>query len=48
METVKLYDTGNKLTTDDNTLTLQTCISGLAGQVFEICVYKLVNTEYFD
>lgn len=40
---VKLYDTGVKLTTDDRTLTLQTCISGLAGSVYEICVFRQVN-----
>lgn len=48
LDVSKLYDTGAKLTTDDSTLTLQTCISGLAGSVYEICVFKLVNTECFD
>ena len=47
-EKVKLYDTGVSLTTDDKTLTLQTCISGLAGSVYEICVFKQVNIEYYD
>lgn len=45
---VKLYDTGVKLTTDDRTLTLQTCISGLAGSVYEICVFKQTSIDYFD
>lgn len=45
---VKLYDTGIKLTTDDRTLTLQTCISGLAGSVYEICVFKQTSIDYFD
>lgn len=48
LEKVKLYDTGVKLETSDKTLTLQTCISGHDGEIFEVCVYKLVNTEYFD
>lgn len=48
MNEVKLYDTGANLTTQDKTLTLQTCISGLAGSVYEICVFKLVNIETFE
>ena len=41
-----LYDTGIKLTTEDKTLTLQTCISG-SNTLFEICVFKLVDViEY--
>lgn len=44
---VKLYETEASLTTNDKTLTLQTCISGLAGSVYEICVFKLINIEYF-
>lgn len=48
MNEVKLYDTGVNLTTQDKTLTLQTCISGLAGSVYEICVFKLVNIETFE
>lgn len=45
---VKLYDTGVEFNTNDSTLTLQTCISGLDGSVYEICVFKLVNIEKFD
>ena len=48
LDKLKLYDTDCTLTTDDNTLTLQTCISGQAGYIFEICVYKEVDVEYFD
>ena len=44
IEEEKLYDTGKKLTTDDKTLTLQTCISGYTGELFEILVLKLVDT----
>ena len=47
-ETAKLYDTGVKLTTDDKTLTLQTCISNLDGSVYEICVFKQTNIEYYE
>jgi len=45
---LKLYDTEANLTTEDKTLTLQTCISGQAGVVYEICVYKQVSIEYFN
>lgn len=48
MEQVKLFDTGVKLTTDDRTLTLQTCVTGAVGQVFEVCVFKEVNVEHFS
>ena len=41
---VELYDTGVELTTEDNTLTLQTCIGGHAGELFEVLVFKLVDT----
>lgn len=44
----KLYETDSELKNTDKTLTLQTCISGHDGQVFEICVFKLINTEYFN
>ena len=41
-----LYDTGVKLTPEDKTLTLQTCISG-SNTLFEICVFKLIDViEY--
>lgn len=43
----KLYDTGVELTNSDKTLTLQTCIGG-SNSEFEICVFKLINTEYFE
>ena len=45
---VRLYDTGVDLNTNDKTLTLQTCISGHDGELYEICVFKLINIEYFD
>lgn len=48
LDLVKLYDTGIKLTTDDKTLTLQTCIGGYNGEKIEICVFKLIDTNYFD
>lgn len=44
----KLYDTGLSLNTDDKTLTLQTCISGKDGIEYEICVFKLINTEEYE
>ena len=39
----QMYDTGVSLTTDDQTLTLQTCIGGHAGELFEIVVLKLIT-----
>lgn len=48
MEDYKLYDTGRHLGVDDYTLTLQTCISGRDGELFEICVFKQTNIEYFE
>lgn len=48
LEKVKLYDTDLKLTNEDKTLTLQTCIGGHAGELFEICVFKLIDIEYFE
>lgn len=47
IDSVKLYDTGVTLSNTDQTLTLQTCLSGRAAKVFEICVFKLIDTEYF-
>lgn len=44
IESEKLYDTGKKLTTNDKTLTLQTCISGYTGELFEILVFRLAET----
>ena len=41
----QLYPTGVELTTDDKTLTLQTCISGHTGELFEIVVLKEINRE---
>lgn len=46
-EKYKLYDTDLSLNTDDKTLTLQTCVSGKDGIEFEICVFKLINTEEY-
>ena len=48
VEEEKLYDSGQHLTTDDKTLTLQTCIGGYNGEKIEICVFKLIDTNYFD
>ena len=47
IESEKLYDTGKKLTTNDKTLTLQTCISGYTGELFEILVLKLIDTQTY-
>lgn len=44
----RLYDTDIELTTLDKTLTLQTCISGYTGELFEIVVFKLVDVTYFN
>ena len=41
----QLYNTGVKLDTSDKTLTLQTCISGHTGELFEIIVLKQVSVE---
>lgn len=48
VEEEKLYDSGLHITTDDKTLTLQTCIGGYNGEKIEICVFKLIDTNYFD
>ena len=45
VESKRLYDTGVSLDTTDKTLTLQTCISGHAGELFEIVVFRLINVE---
>ena len=47
-EEAKLYDTGVHLTTDDKTLTLQTCIGGYNGEKVQICVFKLIDTKYYE
>lgn len=39
----RLYDTDVELTTSDKTLTLQTCISGHTGVLYEILVFKQVD-----
>ena len=44
----QLYPTGVKLTTADKTLTLQTCISGHTGELFEIVVLKQIGTIPFE
>lgn len=46
MESVKLYDTGVKLTENDNTLTLQTCLENDPNAV-EIVVCKEIETLYY-
>ena len=40
---LQLYSTGTRLTTADKTLTLQTCISGHTGELFEILVLKQIE-----
>lgn len=47
MESVKLYDTGVKLSTDDRTLTLQTCLEN-TDQAVEIVVCKEIETLYYE
>ena len=47
MNRVELYDTGVELTTNDRTLTLQTCISGHTGELFEILVLKELSVESY-
>lgn len=42
---IALYDTGVKLTPSDKTLTLQTCISGFTGELFEILVFRETAVE---
>ena len=48
VEDAKLYDTGLHLTTDDETLTLQTCIGGYNGEKVQICVFRLIDTKYYE
>ncbi len=43
----QLYDTGVSWTTDDKTLTLQTCIGGHAGELFEIIVLKQISSQAY-
>lgn len=43
IKSVELYDTGVDLTTEDKTVTLQTCISGRVGELFEILVLKEIE-----
>ena len=47
MKQVWLYDTGVELTPEDKTLTLQTCISGHTGLIYEVVVLKLAETETY-
>ena len=44
---VKQYPTDVELTTDDKTLTLQTCIAGYDNRYYEICVFKQVSSERY-
>ena len=44
---IQLYDTGVELTTNDKTLTLQTCISGHTGELFEILVLKQIDVQNY-
>ena len=48
IEKVKLYDTDTTLNTSDKTLTLQTCISGQDGLQVQICVFKLIDSQYYQ
>ena len=41
------YSTGVNWTTDDRTVTLQTCIGGHAGELFEIVVLKETSVENY-
>jgi len=41
------YDTGVDWTIDDQTMTLQTCIGGHAGELFEIVVLKQISAEIY-
>ena len=43
----QLYFTGVELTPNDKTLTLQTCISGHTGELFEILVFKEISRESY-
>lgn len=47
LKTLKLYDTGVELTTNDKTVSLQTCISGHVGELYEIVVLKEVSVEKY-
>ncbi len=44
---VQLYDTGVEWKDSDRTLTLQTCIGGHAGELFEIIVLREISTETY-
>ena len=43
----QMYETGVNWTSDDQTLTLQTCIGGHAGELFEIVVLRQISTETY-
>ena len=47
VNSVKLYDTGVKLTTKDRTLTLQTCMTP-NDNLYEICVFRLTGIKKID
>lgn len=47
LDSVKQYPTDAQLTTDDKTLTLQTCIAGYDNRYYEICVFKQVKVETY-
>lgn len=52
IDKVSLYDTGVDIISSDNssskTLTLQTCISNHAGELYEILVFKHISTSTFE
>ena len=47
VKNIQLYDTGVDLTTKDKTLTLQTCISGYTGELFEILLLKQIDSQSY-
>ena len=47
LKEVELYDTGVELSDNDKTVSLQTCISGHTGELFEILVLKELSVENY-
>jgi len=47
LDKYELYETGVELSTNDKTLTIQTCIGGSTTE-FEVLVFKLINTEIYN
>lgn len=42
-----MYETGVELSENDQTLTLQTCIGGHAGELFEIVVLRQISSQSY-